>query len=410
MLDSLRDPRSSRLRLLVLAGLASAALCGAAHAESACLRRAASRLEQQGTPAQLAKLAARHVLLGLPSKASLANEKDYLLVKSGSVVSYNATRNAMNWASWVVDKSDLGAIERQRYILDPQTGERLPAFRPDELLPAHFYKPVSADYVLAEGWSRGHMLRSGERTASIEENRMTFVFSNMLPQAVNNNSGPWNHFENYYRDRVTEDGFVAHVIAGGIFGKTDAPARKVAVPSETWKIVALLKSGQTLEQVDEHTRVMAVRMPNDNEHIKLDDTWEQYRTSVADLEKATGLSFFSHLDPNIASALKRKIDDVKIGPPPPRPWPIPGAGQPQAIKVTAQGLTGVVKAYLPDKGYGFIRLDDGREIFFHRSARLTSVRDGEPVELDLGTGANGREQGTRVKSLAPKAILLPVAN
>src|SRR4029450_13191152 len=101
------------------------------------------------------------------------------------------------------------------------------------------------------GYSRGHMVRSGERTASKRENDKTFVFTNMLPQAVNNNTGPWNAFENYYRDQVSQGRMLAHVIAGGIFGKAPIQARGVAVPSATWKVVALLRPGQTPDQIDD---------------------------------------------------------------------------------------------------------------------------------------------------------------
>ena len=33
---------------------------------------------------------------------------------------------------------------------------------------------------------------------------------------------------------------------------------------------------------------------------------------------------------------------------------------------SAQSLTGTVKTLIPDKGFGFIRTDDGTEYFFHR--------------------------------------------
>ena len=74
------------------------------------------------------------------------------------------------------------------------------------------------------------MVRSGERTANKRENEKTFVFTNMLPQSINNNTGPWNAFENYYRDRVQLDGNVAYVMAGGVWGKPPVKQRQVAVP------------------------------------------------------------------------------------------------------------------------------------------------------------------------------------
>ena len=391
----------SDLRRSLFAFLALALVPAAAHAQALATRG----LQKAGMPPKLAARAARHVLLGLPSEASRTNDKDFLLVRNGYVLSYNADRNAMNWASWAVEKGDLGNVPRQRWRAD-KSGEQVSVFRADPTLPQRFYKPDSGDYVVEPGYTRGHMVRSGERTASIRENRKTFMFTNMLPQSVNNNNGPWNTFENYYRDVVTNEGLVAHVIAGGIFGKAPVAARHVAVPSETWKIVAFLKPGQTEADVDAKTRVVAIRMPNDNVNIQVEDKWENYRVPVADLETATGLRFFSHLAPPVAQALKARADSAPIVAPAPRALPVPNHGEKFATTLVAAQQRGTVKFYAPEKGYGLITMADGKELFFHRDDRLTSLRDGEAVELDIGARGDGRQVANRVRSLSPKAAAI----
>jgi endonuclease G, mitochondrial len=63
-------------------------------------------------------------------------------------------------------------------------------------------------------------------------------------------------------------------------------------------------SGDDLKRITENTRVIAVRMPNDDtaDHNK------DYRVSPAEIEKKTGLRFFTNLPPKIKNALRKKKD------------------------------------------------------------------------------------------------------
>jgi CspA family cold shock protein len=53
---------------------------------------------------------------------------------------------------------------------------------------------------------------------------------------------------------------------------------------------------------------------------------------------------------------------------------------------------GIIKKIVPDKGYGFIRGDNG-ELFFHRSAvkegTFDDLREGQQVEFTEGEGPKG---------------------
>ena len=48
---------------------------------------------------------------------------------------------------------------------------------------------------------------------------------------------------------------------------------------------------------------------------------------------------------------------------------------------------GNIKRVMKDRGYGFIKVEDGREIFFHMSALkeldFNGLMEGDPVECDV---------------------------
>ena len=59
-------------------------------------------------------------------------------------------------------------------------------------------------------------------------------------------------------------------------------------------------------------------------------------------------------------------------------------------------MTGTVKWFKPDKGFGFVTPDDGdRDVFVHRSillrAGLQHIDSGQRVRMNVQSAAKGRE-------------------
>jgi len=59
---------------------------------------------------------------------------------------------------------------------------------------------------------------------------------------------------------------------------------------------------------------------------------------------------------------------------------------------------------LMDRGYGFIMIEQGEDLFFHRSqikdVDFNSLREGQEVEFEFGKGRDGRPQAMEVRLAA----------
>lgn len=65
-------------------------------------------------------------------------------------------------------------------------------------------------------------------------------------------------------------------------------------------------------------------------------------------------------------------------------------------------VRGKVKWFNPEKGYGFIARDDGRDVFLHYSAiqmeGFKTLEEGQPVEFDIVEGSRGPQAANVVKA------------
>ncbi|MEP6850527.1 MAG: DNA/RNA non-specific endonuclease, partial [Acidobacteriota bacterium] len=217
---------------------------------------------------------AEHLVMGNPSDATadIANFDNYLISRTQYVESYNMDKGEPNWVSWHLDSTWIGGTPRQD------------DYRPDTSLPAGWYQVQQTDYQ-GSGFDRGHMCPSADRTSSVADNSATFLMTNFVPQAPNNNQGPWEDLESYERQLVAA-GNELYVIAGpaGVGGTgsnggitTTIAGGHVSVPAYTWKVIVVLPVGDDdLFRVAKGTRTIAVIMPND-QSIGLATTWPRFR-------------------------------------------------------------------------------------------------------------------------------------
>ena len=246
---------------------------------------------------------------GNPSDAifELDSSSNYLMEKAQFILSYNAQTLCPNWVGWHLSASDLGEADRTN------------KFAADKDLPDEWYAVTKADYKFnAYGFDRGHICPSADRTLSAYDNAVTFVMTNMVPQAPDCNRIVWMHLENYERE-LAKQGNELYIFAGpygsggtgakGFFENipvtsSDGVEYYINVPAYTWKILLILPEGEDDMTRLDKAQVICVNIPNEQECNKKGD-WEFYRCPVNEIESLTGYDFFELIPDELEELLEK---------------------------------------------------------------------------------------------------------
>ncbi|HEX3581609.1 MAG TPA: DNA/RNA non-specific endonuclease [Thermoanaerobaculia bacterium] len=251
-----------------------------------------------------------HLTMGNPSNAidDVNVPNNYLMVKPTYAESYNRDKGTPNWVSWHLNTSWYGSLVR------------LDTFRPDPKVPADWYRVQAFDFSLS-GFDRGHMCPNADRDNENRRpiNQETYLMSNMVPQAPDNNQGPWANLEAYLRT-LTDAGSEIYIVSGpaGVGGTgsnggvtTSLAGGHVTVPAYTWKVALVLpnQDGDDVARVSASTRTIAVIMPN-VQGIRTNNSsdWMTYLTSVHAVEQLTGYNFYSNVPQVIQNAFEYGVN------------------------------------------------------------------------------------------------------
>jgi DNA/RNA endonuclease G (NUC1) len=278
-----------------------------------------------------------HLTMGNPSgaEADLDTPNNYLMEKKEFALSYNRDKGTPNWVSWHLATEWTGGLTR------------VDTFRADPAVPPDWYRVQATDF-LGTGFDRGHMTPNADRDLhdanrgpndGVSINQATFLMTNMVPQAPNNNQGAWADFENYLRSLLAANDAhganVLYIVSGpaGVGGTgsngfaTTLAGGHVTVPAFTWKVVLVLpklvppKQGpDEVARVDASTRTIAIIMPNENTVLNTSDPndWKAkdadghylYLTTVDAVEALTGYNFFSEAPEIVQNAIEAGVDGV----------------------------------------------------------------------------------------------------
>lgn len=231
-----------------------------------------------------------HLSLGIPRDADSTD--DYIIKREQYALSYNKNKNVANWVAWELNKEWFGSVPRYKS-----------KFITDKTLPPSFYKVTHTDYTNS-GYDRGHMVRSEERTNSAENNKSTFILSNIIPQTPDLNQGVWLNFEYFCESLCKKSDKELFIIAGGVFHSDSFIGNGVAVPDSCFKIVVVLDKGKGVNSINTKTIIYAVMMPNSKGIRK--DKWEKYKTTIDRIELSTGYDFLTAIPKNIQKIIEAK--------------------------------------------------------------------------------------------------------
>ncbi len=144
------------------------------------------------------------------------------------------------------------------------------------------------------GYDRGHQLPSADRNLNTTQNKTTFYFTNMTAQVSRLNQGIWANLETKVRTWTAQCDTM-YVVTGAI-PKTstdnlldfaqDNDGKDIAKPKYYFKALAMKKGSE----------YYTIAYKINNETPPSGVTFENYRLTVNDLEKATGFTFFPDLN------------------------------------------------------------------------------------------------------------------
>ena len=227
-------------------------------------------------------LAEDNLKFGQPACAQSVLDKKFF------VVCYDSAHKVPAWVGYVLTKED---------ALAKATG-RAGSFRADPALPKG-ERAENADYSKS-GYDKGHMAPANDFTRSATAMKATFILTNAVPQKHGVNGGKWAQLEGAVHDLAATQGTV-WVVSGPMFaGKTAVKTigpDKVAVPTHTYKVVLLVHPNGDKE-------MFGFVLPNID---KPSGTLDSYTFSVNQVEKLTGLDFFSALPAAEQNRLEKTV-------------------------------------------------------------------------------------------------------
>jgi DNA/RNA endonuclease G (NUC1) len=222
---------------------------------------------------------------GNPTEArnDLQFETNFLIEKPQYTLSYNRSKNTINWVGWKLDKTWLGSITRTAsgvggFAEDPdvrktgwyavqdsdydalylkdRTGQMVDNRQGTRYTDGFidFETDDKGKYIPMLSIDRGHMTPAADRNRTLKDYYATYLTTNLLPQQSENNQGVWKNLEEKVRDVIDKsaksDSLATYSFAGG-YGYYDNPVNRpytgisqnsnleplIQFPLGLWKVV-----------------------------------------------------------------------------------------------------------------------------------------------------------------------------
>lgn len=207
-----------------------------------------------------------------------------ILHRIAFVVGYDPAKRQPAWVAYRVDKENVGlkGLTKRKFVPDPDLPLEESAWDED-------YR--------GSGYDRGHMApfasvrRPGDPRPEVE----SCFFSNICPQRPTLNRGSWAGLEAQVRKWAVQYGQV-WVMVGPEFGPSPGkvPSGRVAIPEAFFMVIARM--------TEDGPKVLAFVMAQGVNAPK--GSFDAYLVSVREVERATGLDFFSALPQEVQDRLE----------------------------------------------------------------------------------------------------------
>lgn len=200
-------------------------------------------------------------------------------------MSYNEKYEQPEWVAYELTKES---------IRKPNV-KRSGNFRPD---PKVRKASASKTDYRGSGYDRGHLVPAGDMAFNKKAMSETFFMSNMSPQIHNFNSGIWRQLEESVRDWAWDNKHL-YVVTGPVLTRgilDEIGPNDVAVPEEYYKVI--------LDYTQPSLKGIAFLMPNEVSTKPMMD----YAVSIDEIEKITGIDFFTEIDDADEAKLESTFD------------------------------------------------------------------------------------------------------
>ena len=222
--------------------------------------------------------------LSLPVSSS--SKSDILIEHEGFALLYDTKTLCPRWVAWELTAEETrGKVTRQGVD-----------FKEDESVPKQ-YQVASWDYNGGQ-YGRGHMCPAGDMKWSQQAMQDCHYMTNICPQNAELNKTWWEHLERACRGWARQDGSV-QIVCGPVFSENPkhfGKKHRMAVPKGFYKVVLSLKKGRE--------KAIGFYYTNDDAIQPMEDAVR----SVDDIERMTGIDFFSSLPDEQEDKLEAMTD------------------------------------------------------------------------------------------------------
>lgn len=206
-----------------------------------------------------------------------------IVVHDNYTLSYVEKYEQAEWVAYELTATDLSNFNYKR-----------PFFIED-----HQVKTGSADWrnYKRSGYDKGHLCPAGDRKFSKKAYDETFLTSNISPQKHDFNDGIWNRLEQKVRYWATKYNGI-YVVTGGVLenGLATIGNENVAVPKYFYKVL--------LDENNDNYKMIGFLVPAADS----DKALYEFVVPVDEIERRTGIDFFSQLDDATENRLEKSSD------------------------------------------------------------------------------------------------------